>query len=85
MLHFKQLLAALLFINYSHAVLGYTLPVDKRESKQFQESAKNGAVASESAVCSRIGVDLIKAGGNAADAVCMKIYLTFIYCSQVHS
>ena len=30
---------------------------------------KLGAVASESAVCSRIGVDLIENGGNAADAV----------------
>lgn len=31
---------------------------------------KLGAVASESAVCSKIGVDLLKKGGNAADAVC---------------
>ena len=30
---------------------------------------KLGAVASESAVCSRIGVELIENGGNAADAV----------------
>lgn len=30
---------------------------------------KHGAVASESAVCSRIGIDLLKAGGNAADAM----------------
>ena len=30
---------------------------------------EKGAVASESAVCSRVGVDLIKEGGNAADAV----------------
>lgn len=29
----------------------------------------NGAVASEAAVCSEIGVDLMKRGGNAADAV----------------
>lgn len=28
-----------------------------------------GAVASETALCSRIGVDLLKAGGNAADAM----------------
>ena len=28
-----------------------------------------GAVASESAVCSHIGTDLLKAGGNAADAI----------------
>lgn len=30
---------------------------------------KLGAVASESAVCSRIGTDLLQAGGNAADAM----------------
>lgn len=30
---------------------------------------KLGAVASESSVCSHIGVDLLKAGGNAADAL----------------
>ncbi len=34
-------------------------------------SARLGAVASESSVCSRIGVDLLEAGGNAADAVCV--------------
>lgn len=28
-----------------------------------------GAVASENKVCSQIGIDLLKAGGNAADAV----------------
>lgn len=33
------------------------------------ESNKIGAAASESAVCSRIGVDFIKNGGNAADAM----------------
>ena len=31
---------------------------------------KLGAVASESSICSNIGIDLLKAGGNAADAVC---------------
>ena len=29
-----------------------------------------GAVASESSVCSNIGIDILKKGGNAADAVC---------------
>ncbi len=65
----KSLLAALLFSVCSHAVLGYTLPADKRGSEQYHESDSKGAVASESAVCSRIGVDLISEGGNAADAV----------------
>lgn len=30
-----------------------------------------GAVASENSICSRIGIELLKAGGNAADAVCL--------------
>ena len=30
---------------------------------------KHGAVASESKVCSQIGIELMNAGGNAADAV----------------
>lgn len=65
----KSLLAALLFFVCSHAVLGYTLPADKPDSEQYHVSDLKGAVASESAVCSRIGVNLIKDGGNAADAV----------------
>jgi uncharacterized Ntn-hydrolase superfamily protein len=32
-------------------------------------SAKTGAVASESKVCSTIGADVLQEGGNAADAV----------------
>ena len=32
-----------------------------------------GAVASENKVCSQIGIDLLKAGGNAADAVSLAI------------
>ncbi|KAI1393034.1 gamma-glutamyltranspeptidase [Hypoxylon trugodes] len=34
-----------------------------------QEAPKLGAVASENAVCSKVGTDLLKAGGNAADAL----------------
>lgn len=33
------------------------------------EHNKLGAVASESAVCSDIGIDVLKAGGNAADSL----------------
>jgi len=32
-------------------------------------NAKTGAVASESSVCSNIGADVLREGGNAADAV----------------
>jgi hypothetical protein len=31
-----------------------------------------GAVASESDICSHIGIDLLERGGNAADAVCSR-------------
>jgi gamma-glutamyltranspeptidase len=34
-----------------------------------EATAKTGAVASESKVCSTIGADVLKEGGNAADAV----------------
>lgn len=34
-----------------------------------QKPASRGAVVSESALCSRHGADMIKMGGNAADAV----------------
>lgn len=34
--------------------------------------AKTGAIASESSVCSNIGADVLKEGGNAADAVCIQ-------------
>ena len=36
---------------------------------------KLGAVASENKVCSQIGIDLLKAGGNAADAVSLAFRL----------
>ena len=36
---------------------------------QPQTAGRLGAVASESKECSKIGVDILKAGGNAADAI----------------
>ncbi|KAL8932446.1 MAG: hypothetical protein Q9216_006831 [Gyalolechia sp. 2 TL-2023] len=52
-------------------VAGVSLPqpLVKRNAAQHRESDKLGAAASESAVCSRIGVNLLKDGGNAADAL----------------
>ena len=37
--------------------------------QHHDEHDKNGAVASENKICSQIGIDLLKVGGNAADAV----------------
>ena len=49
-----------------------TGPAQKRGGEQYEVKDKRGAVASESKVCSQIGIDLIKDGGNAADAVSRK-------------
>lgn len=40
-------------------------------SKALSNAERNGlgAVASESAICSNIGIDILKIGGNAADAL----------------
>ena len=56
------------------SALGWAPPASgyKRISDQHELKDKLGAVASESSVCSKIGVDLIKDGGNAADAVCLE-------------
>lgn len=35
----------------------------------LRETRHHGAVASENKICTQIGVSLLKAGGNAADAV----------------
>ena len=45
----------------------------KRGGEQHEARDKQGAVASESSVCSNIGINLIKDGGNAADAVCSEL------------
>ena len=37
--------------------------------QQSNNNDRRGAVASENKLCSQIGIDLLKAGGNAADAV----------------
>ena len=47
-------------------------PVHQRGGGQHEAKDKRGAVASESSVCSNIGINLIKDGGNAADAVSEK-------------
>ena len=39
------------------------------DSPSSRKEPRRGAVASENKICSRIGTDLLEAGGNAADAV----------------
>jgi len=74
MLFLLSIRIALALALCGQSVLGIAVPssAEKRGTNgtsQYHETDKLGAVASESSVCSRIGVDLIKAGGNAADAL----------------
>lgn len=61
-----RFLSSILF--FSLGQFGWGLPSSGLLSRNHARS-KLGAVASESSVCSRIGVGLIKNGGSAADAV----------------
>lgn len=65
MFSFPQLVASLALLSQavSYALPGITNLVER------QASAQKGAVASESDICSKIGVQLIEDGGNAADAL----------------
>lgn len=66
-----RIAVALAFCGLS--AFGLTVPLSSElrgtNTTQYEETDKLGAVASESSVCSRIGVDLIKIGGSAADAL----------------
>jgi hypothetical protein len=42
---------------------------------------KTGAVASESDICSNIGIELLRRGGNAADAVSLPFHLAVVRAS----
>lgn len=57
-----SLLASLALAAVTQLALGNSTP-------QRLEHDQLGAVASENSICSRIGIELLKAGGNAADAV----------------
>lgn len=49
-------------------VRGYALPVSSGIVER-QAAAHRGAVASESDICSKIGIGILENGGNAADAL----------------
>ena len=63
---FAWLLALLPFVLYFH---WSQTPIVNQHSGLQDTTPNHGAVASESKSCSQIGIDLLKAGGNAADAV----------------
>lgn len=56
--------------------LGVIAQVASAPDSTKHPDAKLGAVASESSICSKIGIDILKKGGNAADAVSsMRLHL----------
>lgn len=58
----------------------YFLLITPACSVPFHKQASHlGAVASESAICSKIGIELIQNGGNAADGV--RVAPSTINCS----
>lgn len=55
----------------SHGLSSFLLIVPSLaiNSRHTKHDDTLGAVASESSICSNIGIDILKEGGNAADAV----------------
>ena len=53
------------YIFNSAGILNGGAPTERKG----EEEPRRGAVASENKICSRIGTDLLEAGGNTADAV----------------
>ena len=63
-----MLSASLAFVVLAfNALFVNALPPQQRSYEA--SDGKNGAVASESKICSKIGIVLLKNGGNAADAL----------------
>ncbi|KAL8787673.1 MAG: hypothetical protein Q9213_002104 [Squamulea squamosa] len=65
-MHLSHIRCVVVLAALAQLAWGANLP---RSDKRQHESNKLGAAASESAVCSRVGVNLLKDGGNAADAL----------------
>ncbi|KAK6341443.1 hypothetical protein TWF696_008517 [Orbilia brochopaga] len=63
----KSILAALLLTALQSSVLVSGLPTEL-EGRHYEKDHR-GAVASEMDVCSKVGIDLMRRGGNAADAM----------------
>lgn len=64
-----RLLVTFALASLAQCFLGHIYSSNSTKPRHFRHRDKNGAVASEASECSRIGVELIKVGGNAADAV----------------
>lgn len=66
-MYWSQVLC-LLWVALTQVRASVVAPKRNNVARQHHETDKLGATASESAVCSTIGVNLLKDGGNAADA-----------------
>ena len=68
-------LPSLLLSLYTQASPAYVTPeYDVSNSLLDPGHNKLGAVASESSTCSNIGIDMLKAGGNAADSLTATVF-----------
>ncbi|GAD96923.1 gamma-glutamyltranspeptidase [Paecilomyces variotii No. 5] len=74
--------ALILLNNFARASPGF-LPKLPGNLQGHGEDAKLGAVASENAICSRYGTDMLEMGGNAADAANRIIYSTGMHHSGI--
>lgn len=64
-----QQVLPLLLLGLSRLPLVSAVPAHGYDTNSTTDAAKLGAVASESAVCSNIGIELLQQGGNAIDAL----------------
>lgn len=65
----RAVTAAQLVLALGLSDLAAAVPAARRDNGTAEDGAKLGGVASESAVCSQIGIDLLEQGGNAIDAL----------------
>ncbi|ORY70380.1 gamma-glutamyltransferase [Pseudomassariella vexata] len=77
MLSLPRIAAATWLLHLTSFVLG-------APSSSNGEEPRLGAVSSENSVCSQIGIDLLKAGGNAADAMVGTVFCVGVV-AMVHS
>lgn len=61
-------LATALVVGIAAPLAAQDSPIYSLKDRFQPETAQNGMVASQEAVASRVGVDILKKGGNAVDA-----------------
>lgn len=63
----SSVIRLLAVVSACHYAIANPIALELRDSNA--KHGARGAVASEDAICSQIGIDLLKQGGNAADAM----------------